>query len=303
MIVADQTFYAASLIKSKQIKKPAKRPRATNEEMLQRYNQLYQIIAEDSPMTVRQVFYQATVKGFIAKTEAGYSQVQVALADMRRKGKLPFSCIVDNTRWQRRPRTFDSISDALETTARHYRKSLWRNANCYVEFWLEKDALSGVIEPITFKYDVPLMIARGYSSLSFLYTAAEYIDLLDVPAFIYHLGDFDPSGVNAGEKIESTLRQYAPHAEIHFKRLAVTPEQITEYNLPTRPTKKTDSRAAKFDSEISVELDAIIPSVLRDIVEETINLHLPQAELKILQIAEANEREHFMNLAEIYSQQ
>jgi hypothetical protein len=75
--------------------------------------------------------------------------------------------------------------------------------------WLEKDALSGVIYPITSMYDVPLMVARGYASLSFLYSAAEYINELDVPAYIYHLGDFDPSGVNAGEKIEETLRELA----------------------------------------------------------------------------------------------
>jgi hypothetical protein len=50
------------------------------------------------------------------------------------------------------------------------------------------------------------MVARGYASLSFLHSAAEHISSLDVPVYIYHLGDFDPSGVNAGEKIEETLR-------------------------------------------------------------------------------------------------
>ena len=58
-----------------------------------------------------------------------------------------------------------------------------------------------------------------------------------MPAYIYHLGDFDPSGVNAGEKIEQTLREMAPDADITFERIAVTPEQIAEWDLPTRPTK------------------------------------------------------------------
>jgi hypothetical protein len=58
-------------------------------------------------------------------------------------------------------------------------------------------------------YDVPLMVSRGYASLSFLYSSAEEISTLVVPTYIYHLGDFDPSGVNAGEKIEDTLRQLA----------------------------------------------------------------------------------------------
>src|SRR5499426_1980823 len=70
----------------------------------------------------------------------------------------------------------------------------------------------------------------------FLYTAAEAINELDVAAYIYHLGDFDPSGVNAGEKIEETLYEMAPDAEIYFERIAVTPEQIAAWALPTRPT-------------------------------------------------------------------
>jgi hypothetical protein len=75
----------------------------------------------------------------------------------------------------------------------------------------------------------------------------------------YHLGDYDPSGVNAGEKIEETMRQLAPDADIHFERLAVDPWQITAWNLPTRPTKQSDSRAKGFAAE-SVELDAIEPT-------------------------------------------
>jgi hypothetical protein len=106
------------------------------------------------------------------------------------------------------------------------------------------------------------MAVRGYASLSFLHGAAEYINQLDVPVYLYHLGDFDPSGVNAGEKIEEPLRELAPHAEIHFERIAVTPWQINEWRLPTRPTKASDSRSRGF-GDISVELDAIEPTGLR----------------------------------------
>src|SRR6516162_2310951 len=163
--------------------------------------------------------------------------------------------------------------------------------NAYAEIWLEKDALAGVILPVTSMYDVPLMVARGYASLSFLHSAAEYINTLDVPSYIYHLGDFDPSGVNAGEKIEDTLREMASDAEIIFERLAVTPEQIVEWNLPSRPTKASDTRAAKFDSDISVELDAIEPNQLRALVQEAIERHLPPVQFEILKAAEESERE------------
>jgi hypothetical protein len=137
----------------------------------------------------------------------------------RRDGAMPYGWLADNTRWQRRPRTHRSVEEALKETARLYRKDLWHDADAYVEIWLEKDALSGVVWPVTSQFDVPLMVARGYASLSFLHTAAAAISELNVPAHIYHLGDFDPSGVNAGENIERSLREMAPDAEIHFERL------------------------------------------------------------------------------------
>ena len=183
-------------------------------------------------MTVRQVFYQATVRGIVEKAESGYGKVQVDLTKMRRDGSLPYDWLADNTRWQRKPRTFDSVEHALKETAAFYRKSLWREAETYVEIWLEKDALAGVILPVTAMFDVPLMIARGYASLSFLYSAAEHINKLAVPTYIYHLGDFDPSGVNAAEKIKETLEELAPDAEIYFQRIAVTPKQIEDWELP-----------------------------------------------------------------------
>jgi hypothetical protein len=250
---------------------------------------LLAIIDNGKPMTVRQVFYQATVRGIVEKEETGYKKVQVDLTKMRRDGSLPYDWLADNTRWQRKPDTFDSVEDAIKETARFYRKSLWRDADAYVEVWLEKDALSGVIYPITSMYDVPLMVARGYASLSFLFSAAEYINELVVPTYIYHLGDFDPSGVNAGEKIEETLRELAPDAAINFKRLAVTRPQIRMWNLPTRPTKKSDSRA-KGLGKISVELDAIEPNKMRDLVQDAIERHLPPEQFEVLKAAEESER-------------
>lgn len=281
--------YQASLVK---------RGRATRAEILARREALYVIVAEMRPMTVRQVFYQATVRGITEKTEAGYTKVQTDLVLMRRSGALPYGWLADNTRWQRKPTTYTSIQEALEETAKLYRKALWAEAGAYVEIWLEKDALAGVVYPVTSRYDVPLMVARGYASLSFLHSAAEHIRTRDVPIHVYHLGDFDPSGVNAGEKIEQTLRELAPEADISFERIAVTPAQIAAWNLPTRPTKTTDSRAKGF-GDISVELDAIEPGMLRQLVDTTLARHLPPHELDALRMVEAQERRLIGGLVEM----
>ncbi|WP_234819306.1 hypothetical protein [Sinorhizobium meliloti] len=268
-----------------------KRRRATRDEIEVRRAGLHGIIATGHPMTVRQVFYQATVHGIIEKSENGYNKVQTDLVKMRRDGSLPYGWLTDSTRWQRKQRSFDTLADAIDHTASFYRRSLWTDADCQVEIWIEKDALAGVVYPVTNEWDVPLMVARGYASLSFLHSAAEAINEDGRTAYIYHLGDFDPSGVNAGEKIEEALREMTGDVEIHFERLAVTPQQIRIWNLPTRPTKRSDSRAKNFGSDLSVELDAIPPDRLRSLVSDAIERHVDPEQLRVILAAEASEKD------------
>lgn len=84
---------------------------------------------------------------------------------------------------------------------------------------------------------------------------------------------------DAGKFIDRTLRKLAPTAagNFHFKRLAVTKTQVDspKWNLPTRLTKKSDTRAAVFGDNRSVELDAISSTRLRKLVEDAILDHLP----------------------------
>ena len=276
---------------------PIKRKRATRAGMADRLSALIDIVVEMQPMTVRQVFYQATVHGLVDKTEAGYGMVQRALADLRRRGQMPWHWIADNTRWQRKPVTDQGPAQALMRTARFYRKDLWADADVYVEVWLEKDALAGVVMDVTGTYDVPLMVSRGYASLSFLYEAAAAIAEIGKPTCIYHLGDFDPSGQDAADKIEATLRRFTGTIDLQFERLAVLPEQIDRWSLPSRPTKQTDSRARGF-GDISVELDAIDPKRLRRLVQDAIERHLPPDRLEVLKVAEESERELLTRWAE-----
>lgn len=267
-----------------------KRRRATKAEMQARADTLIDIVADIAPATVRQVFYQAVVRGVVEKTDAGYGKVQRLLVQLRRDGEIDYSDIADNLRFMRKPKTWSSLQTAVDRTAATYRKALWEETDTYVEVWLEKDALSGVLWPVTEKYDVPLMVSRGYASLSFLHSAAEDMETEDRPCHIYHLGDWDPSGQDAARHIEETLREMAPSAEIYFESIAVNPYQISRWNLPGRPTKKTDTRSKDWRGE-SVELDAIDPNRLRAMVEFFIEQHLPKTQFAALKVAEASERE------------
>ena len=251
-----------------------------------------EILEQDNPQTVRQVFYALTVRGLISKVEKEYHRTVIRLlVDMRESGEIPFDWLADNTRWMRKPTSFVGLNASLKTWQENYRRDLWAAMPVYVEIWCEKDALAGVILEETTPYDVPLMVARGYASISFLHSAAETIEAKQKPAYIYHLGDLDPSGVDAARDIEAKLRRYAPEAEIHFERIAVTREQVKEWDLPTRPTKQTDTRAKKFNNRESVELDAIPSRQLRELVRSAIEKHVDQRQLKVIRAAEESERE------------
>ena len=113
-------------------------------------------------MTVRQVFYQLVVAGAVEKTEAAYQGTVIRLlTDMRLGGDMPFEWIIDESRRRRVTQTYDNVADALEQTARFYRRSALQQADDYIEIWCEKDALAGSIWQVTSQYDIPLMISGG----------------------------------------------------------------------------------------------------------------------------------------------
>jgi hypothetical protein len=258
-----------------------------------------EVLEADHPQTVRQVFYALTVRRVIRKEEIEYHRTVIRLlVEMREAGEIPFDWVADNTRWMRKPNTFVGLDACLKNTASFYRRDLWAAMPVYVEVWCEKDALAGVLMEETERYDVPLMVARGYASISFLHSAAEAIEAKDKPAHIYHFGDLDPSGVDASRDIEAKLRRYAPNAEIHFERPAVTREQVADWNLPSRPTKMSDTRAKKFVGA-SVELDAIPARRLRELVRTCIERHVDKEQLAVLRAAEASERETLERWANI----
>ena len=242
------------------------------------------------PVSVRQIFYNLTTQNIVDKTKNGYEQVVSISGKMREDGELPFSWVADATRWMRKPDTHDTLMDALEITKETYRKNLWANQSVNVEIWIEKEALSGVVYPITARWDVPLMPTKGYPSKTFLYTSAEDLRM-DKTNYIYMLSDYDPSGVDLSRNTEATLRRYADDdCDITFERIAVTESQINEWELPSRPTKKSDARAKSFTGE-SVDLDAIPPDELRNLVSDSITQHIDDDNYQQLCEIESAERE------------
>jgi hypothetical protein len=276
---------------------PIKRQRRTRSAISDVETAIYETLAADHPQTLRGLFYRLVSRAIVPKTEAAYKGLVGRLTvRMRRAGGLPYDWLADNTRWMRKPASHSSLESCLRRTAETYRRSLWDAMPAYVEVWLEKDALAGVLYNVTSQWDVPLMVTRGYPSLSYLFEAAEAIKAKQKPTYIYYLGDFDPSGVDIPRRVEADLRQLAPAASIVFQRVAVLDYQIDEWQLQTRPTKRTDSRARGFGPR-SVEVDAIPSRTLRSLVEGHIARHVDVEQLKVLEAAEGSERDILERLA------
>ncbi len=287
------TVYAASPVKRRRATK--KRRRATEAEMEERAQFLIEYAEEHGPVTVRGLYYQAEVHGVpgINKEDNDYNKIQRQVLKLRREGRMSYGDIADSTRWMRKPQSFDSVEDALEETARLYRRNLWRDNSSYVEIWLEKDALAGVVLPVTAKYDVPLMVTRGFSSETFVFEAVEARLGDDRWYYVYYLGDFDRAGRDAALSLQEKLERFAVErgVRVQFCVLGITERQIEQMGLPTREPKRKSAVDKTWEYDFACELDAMPPNVMRSLVERDIQIHLPADQLAVLKVAEASERE------------
>jgi 5S rRNA maturation endonuclease (ribonuclease M5) len=275
---------------------PIKRTRRSRAEIEALDAALVEIVDEFSPVTVRQGFYQAVNRGLVPKSETkGYRVVQRRLVALRESWEIAHGSIVDGTRYVHGYRRYHDLDEFTTYAAGLYRKDYWATSEVNVEVWLEKDALKGVLVPtVVNECGLGLHVARGFASITYLQEASEDIDRDGRPTYVYVLTDFDPSGVSIAQKVEEELTARAPLSDITVKRLAVDREQIERWNLSTRHTKATDTRAAKFrrlHGTDSVELDAIPPDELRKLVKDAIDGHMEPWRLEQFRMVEREERQ------------
>ena len=253
---------------------------------------------EDHQITVRHLFYRLVSIKAIEKTEEEYHAVVRHLSRWRRGGEVAWDAFADSTRWHIRVPTFDSIEDALRRTRETYRRNLWSSQRHYCEVWVEKDAIASIVADVANDWGVPVFVCRGFASLSSLYSASQtFKDAKEngKRVTIFHMGDYDPSGHAAATAIENTL-EFDLDCEINFERIAVLHSQIEQFDLPTRPTKQSDSRSKKWEGDECVELDAMPPAEMRSIVEEAITDLIDAHEWEQMQKIEAAERESLERL-------
>lgn len=274
-----------------------KRSRRRQVDIKRLEDALIAFVRQRHPTTPRLLYYVMVSHGLIEKTEASYKNVVLRLlVELRQSGAIPWDHVVDQTRIVFRPQTHDSIQDAMLAAARGYRLSLWRNEPVRVDIWCESLSIAGVIMDTTKAWGVSLFPGKGYSSHSFLWLAAQAIKRRKVPTVIYQFGDYDPSGQDIMRHVRDRLREYSGRDDIQFHTAAVTREQIVEWDLPGHPAKSRDSRQGRYAIKEAVELEAIPPDRLNDLLVSCITRHIDPAALARNALIEEAERQSMFDI-------
>jgi len=232
--------------------------------------------AQGFDLTLRQLYYQFISRDLLPNNQKSYNNLGSLISDARLAGLIDWSAIQDRTRNLRQNPHWDSPSDIIQACAKQYGVDRWEGQQYRPEVWIEKDALVGVIEGICNQWDVPYFSCRGYASQSEMWRAGQrlkrYIDDGQTP-IIFHFGDHDPSGKDMSRDIRDRLTMFLTDDDFEFRRLALTMDQIDEYNPPPNPAKITDSRADAYIAEFgnkSWELDALEPKVIVELIDTAV---------------------------------
>jgi hypothetical protein len=262
-------------------------------------------------LTLRQVYYQLVARDIIPNNERSYKNTGNLISDGRMAGLIDWNAIIDRTRNLKQNSHWESPADIVLACAKQFQYDKWECQKHYVEVWVEKDALIGVVERACRKLDVPYFSCRGYTSQSEMWSAAQR--LLEHEGkrqqVIIHLGDHDPSGKDMSRDIVDRLSIFG--VDPIFARIALNMDQIEQYNPPPNPTKLTDSRATGYISEFGEEcweLDALRPEVIDVLITSTVNKYLNLAEFNKMKEKEQNARrileavsDNWNRIQEVYS--
>ena len=221
----------------------------------------------DTPVTLRQLFYRLVATQVLRNTRSDYNQLSDHTADARREGMFPD--LLDNTRDIHRAVAWSSPEEALADLRGQYRRDRTEGQEHTVYIGVEK---AGMVAQLTSWFSdrgLPVLALSGYASQPYVKDVQTDIATQGRPAVLLYAGDFDASG-------EDIFRDFVARVGCfdEVQLVALTPEQVKSYKLPTALGKQTDTRAKKFIAQhgglMQVELDALAPDVLRELYEDAL---------------------------------
>jgi hypothetical protein len=244
------------------------------------------IVAEYSrqgfSLTVRQLYYQFVARGHIANNVQEYKRLARVVNDARLAGLLDWNAIEDRLRNVVGHASWVDPASIIDSAAYSFRMNPWKLQPYHIEVWIEKDALSGVIEPVCRRWRVPSFACRGYTSQSEAWRAGKRFaekKAAGKHVLVLHLGDHDPSGMDMTRDNWERLDMFTRGTGVFVERLALNMDQVQELNPPENPAKMSDARAAGYVEEFghsSWELDALDPPYIDNLIDTAIRERMDQ---------------------------
>ena len=257
-------------------------------------------------LSLRQLYYQLVARDIIENTVKSYKRIGNLVSDARLAGLLDWDRIEDRGRDAVIPVAWKSPAQIVRAAANQFRVDRWQGQPCHVEVMVEKDALSGILEPVCRELHVRFTANKGYSSSSAMYEAGQR--MRDARRFgkqvhIFYFGDHDPSGIDMTRDIDERLAQFARTTKIEVHRLALNWEQVEDWRPPENPAKETDSRFEAYREkfgESSWELDAVEPRTLATLVREHVGELIDHDQWQEVMEEEERMREELQSFADEY---
>lgn len=240
---------------------------------------------QDLYLTLRQLYYRFVAANLIENTTNSYNNLGNLIVRARLAGLIDWERIEDRGRNYVANNHWDNPQEMIQSAVNWYARNKWEEQPTYVEVWVEKDALFGVIDQICDTLDVGRFSCRGYTSQSEMWRAAmRHMQQMQrhgkEECVVIHLSDHDPSGVNMTADIIKRFKLFCRAHGITppiVERLALTMAQVRRYNPPPNPAKQSDSRYEGYVQEFGItdcwELDALEPSVLRNLIQKAVLRH------------------------------
>jgi hypothetical protein len=275
-------------------------PQPKTRALLRNVREIIGEYSEHLPLTVRQIFYRLVGVYGYDKTELAYNRLAEALVRARRARLIPFHYLRDDGVGVISHEAFDSVESFFDDVGRRaklYRRDKQAGQPVYVELWTEAAGMQPQLARVANDYSVPVYSAGGFASLTAVSAIVSRARSRDVPTVILHVGDYDPSGESIfGAMADDAAAFLADDAMrlpgVHYldaERVALTAEQVAQYDLPTAPPKATDSRSKRWEGE-TCQAEALPPDRLAAVVREAVESRLDVNVLREHRDAEAADR-------------
>jgi hypothetical protein len=145
----------------------------------------------------------------------------------------------------------------------------------------EKSSLDAVLSPAAADYEADLYLPTGEISDTLLHRMASVAARDGRPMAVLCFSDADPAGwqmpISIARKLQAFRELLPAMPDFAVYRVALTPQQVGGYGLPSTPLKDTEKRADKWRAAMGVEqteIDALAslqPELLEQIARQALD--------------------------------